>query len=124
MLTTLPVVIIIGTILGFLSGLGIGGGSLLIIWLTVVLDMDQVSARGFNLLFFIPSAIVACIIRNHQGNLKWKIAVPAIISGCMAAALCSCAAAWIDMMMLKKIFGCLLIAAGIREVFYRERKAK
>ena len=124
MLESLPIIIIVGTVLGFLSGLGIGGGSLLIIWLTAVLHMDQISARGINLLFFLPSAIVACFIRFRRGVLDWKTTIPAMISGCIAAALCSCAAGKIEVMMLKKLFGWLLIAAGIREVLYRERKAR
>ena len=51
MLTSLPVSLLVGTVLGFLSGLGIGGGSLLILWLTMVLDMEQSAARFVNLLF-------------------------------------------------------------------------
>ena len=37
MLESLPVALIVGTLLGFLTGLGVGGGSLLILWLTLVL---------------------------------------------------------------------------------------
>ena len=124
MLTTLPVVIIVGTILGFLSGLGIGGGSLLIIWLTYVVGMDPVSAREINLLFFIPSAAIACLIRLRQGTLELKAAFPAMISGCITAALCSFIAKAINLSVLKKLFGVLLLFSGTREIFYRERKAK
>ena len=58
--------LMVGTALGFLSGLGIGGGSLLILWLTVVLQTDPQISRSINLLFFIPSAIVVCIFRMKQ----------------------------------------------------------
>ena len=64
MLTSLPVSLLVGTVLGFLSGLGIGGGSLLILWLTMVLDMEQSAARFVNLLFFLPSASVSCYFRK------------------------------------------------------------
>ena len=57
MLESFPVCIAVGTILGFLAGLGIGGGSLLILWLTMVLGMPQPEARFINLLFFLPAAI-------------------------------------------------------------------
>ena len=63
MLDSLPVMLLVGTALGFLSGLGIGGGSMLVVWLTMVLGMDPGTARGINLLFFIPSALVAIFIR-------------------------------------------------------------
>ena len=46
MLESLPVALIVGTLLGFLTGLGVGGGSLLILWLTLVLEMSQTAARG------------------------------------------------------------------------------
>ena len=52
--------LLVGTVLGFLTGLGVGGGSLLILWLNIALGMEQSVARGINLLFFLPSALIAC----------------------------------------------------------------
>lgn len=124
MLESLPVMLIVGTILGFLSGLGIGGGSLLILWLTVVLQTDPATARSINLLFFIPSAVVACFLRIGRGSLRFRPLIPAIIAGCIAAAVFSQLAAALDVKILKKLFGVVLLAAGIRELFYRERKAR
>ena len=118
MLNSLPVTLIIGTVLGFLSGLGIGGGSLLIIWLTVVTDTNPQIARCINLLFFIPSAIVSCFLRYQNGSLRIKPLLPAIIAGCAAAGLFSWVSTVVNVVTLKKLFGCILIAAGIRELFY------
>lgn len=124
MLESLPVILTVGTLLGFLSGLGIGGGSLLILWLTMVLHTDPLVARSINLLFFIPSALVSCAIRQKQGNLKLKPLLPAMIAGCAAAAVFSWISTILDVQILKKFFGIILIAAGLRELFYRERKAR
>ena len=124
MLTTFPVCLLVGTVLGFLAGLGVGGGSLLIIWLTVVLQMDPATARSINLLFFIPSAVIACFLRARQDSLKLRPLLPAIITGCIAAAVFSQVAAALDVQILKKLFGLVLLAAGIRELFYRQRKAR
>ena len=52
MLDSLPVVLLVGTVLGFLAGLGVGGGSLLILWLTLIAQTPQEEARNINLLFF------------------------------------------------------------------------
>ena len=41
MLNSLPICLVVGTVLGFLTGLGIGGGSLLMLWLTLVLGVSQ-----------------------------------------------------------------------------------
>lgn len=124
MLESLPVMLIVGTVLGFLSGLGIGGGSLLILWLTMVLHTDPLVARSINLLFFIPSALAACTLRIRQGNLRIKPLHPAMIAGCAAAAVFSWISTILDVQIMKKLFGIVLIAAGLRELLYRPRKAR
>ena len=122
MLESLPVTLAVGTILGFLAGLGIGGGSLLILWLTMVLGMAHPEARSINLLFFIPSALVACFFRWKQGCIHWKQIFPAILCGCISAAVFSWLGTRLDLALLKKCFGGLLILTGLRELFYRPKK--
>ena len=122
MLNSLPIPLILGTILGFLSGLGIGGGSLLIIWLTVVVGIDPQTARSINLLFFIPSAVIVCILRHRDGTLKLRPLLPAMIAGCLAAASFSVIATVLDVKILKKLFGIILLAAGARELFYQGKE--
>lgn len=122
MLDSLPVMLAVGTVLGFLSGLGIGGGSLLILWLTVVLGMDQPTARGINLLFFIPSALTACFFRWHQGDLQWRKLLLPIAAGCSAALVCSLLARTLDMDHMRRLLGGLLILTGLRELFYKPKK--
>jgi len=124
MLNTFPVQVAIGTCLGFLSGLGVGGGSLLLLWLTVVSGLDVTQARTINLMFFLPAAVISCIIRIHRGELKIKPLLPAILAGCAAAAVFTNISHKIDIAMLKKGFGLLLLATGIRELFYRFRKPR
>lgn len=121
MLESLPVALIVGTLLGFLTGLGVGGGSLLILWLTLVLEMSQTAARGINLLFFLPSAAIACYLRWRQGTVTLKKVLPAIFAGCAAAAVFSLISTRIDLEILKKLFGVLLLATGIRELCYRPK---
>lgn len=122
MLESLPVVLIVGTALGFLAGIGVGGGSLLILWLTLVLGMEHPEARLINLLFFLPSAIIASFFRWKQGKLDIKKVLPAIIAGCAAAGVCSFFSTRLDMEILKKLFGGLLLITGIRELMYKPKK--
>lgn len=124
MLESLPVVLLIGTVLGFLAGIGVGGGSLLVLWLTLILGMDHPQARLINLLFFLPSAIVASVFRWRQGTLQIRKIVPAIICGCIAAGISSYFSSAIDIAVLRKLFGGLLLITGLRELFYRPRKAR
>ena len=124
MLGSAPVAVFVGILLGFLSGLGIGGGSLLMVWLTALLGWSIPDARAVNLLFFLPSALISCIIRCRNRNLNWKAVVPAIVSGCIFAAAGSVIGSKVNTEILKKLFGILLILAGARELFYRDRKAR
>ena len=111
-----------GTLLGVLSGLGTGGGSLLILWLTLGLGMAQDEARAINLMFFIPSALVACLFRWKQGQLKIKKVLPAIIAGSISAAIFALLGKNMDTSLLQKLFGGLLIFTGIRELLYKPKE--
>lgn len=124
MLESLPVILIVGTVLGILAGLGIGGGSLLILWLTMILELPHEAARGINLLFFLPTATIACLFRWRQGRLALKKVLPGILAGCLAAGLFTALGSSIDTELLKKPFGILLLLTGLRELFYRPRKAR
>lgn len=124
MLTTIPISIIAGLILGFLAGLGVGGGSLLILWLTMVVNIDVGTARIINLMFFITAAGSVSIFRLKKGTIQWKEILPAIISGCICAAMFSLIGTRIDQSIVKKLFGGLLILTGIRELLYRPRNAR
>lgn len=124
MLSSFPIAAVIGTALGFLAGLGVGGGSLLMLWLTLVLGMPHNTARGINLLFFIPTAIISSLFRKNQGNLNLKKLLPAILAAAAASVAGNYAAELLELTLIKKAFGALLIATGIRELFYRPRKAK
>ncbi len=113
-----------GCLLGFLSGLGVGGGSLLILWLTLVVNMEHSLARSINLLFFIPCAIITSLFRWKQGNLDIIKVIPAIIGGCISAAFFSIISRKIDIEMLRNLFGILLLCTGVRELFYKAKKTE
>ena len=121
MLESVPFSILVGTVLGFLSGLGTGGGSLLILWLTMILNMDQATARSINLLFYIPSALIACLFRWRQGRLDYKKIFPAVVAGCTAAAVFSWISTMLNVALLEKLFGGLLLFAGTRELLYKPK---
>ena len=121
MLECFPVVMIVSTVLGFLAGLGVGGGSLLILWLTVVVGMDHPQVRIYNLLFFIPCAVISSFFRIKQGQLQIKKILPAVLAGCMAAAIFTFIGRNLELSFLRKVFGGLLLITGARELFYKEK---
>lgn len=122
MLDSFPIAVLMGTALGFLSGLGIGGGSLLMLWLTLGLNMEISDAREINLLFFLPAAAVSCLFRWKQGTLNFRKVLPAIAAGCLGAVLGTRIGTRLDTSVLKKGFGILLLATGMRELLYKPKK--
>ena len=115
------ITLIVGTSLGFLTGLGVGGGSLLMVWLTAVLGMDASTARSINLLFYLPGAAAAIFFRKRQGNIQWRNTLPPTLAGCIAAAVCSSFSTAVDNSWLQKVFGIILIIAGLRELLWKEK---
>lgn len=116
--------VIVGIVLGILTGLGTGGGSLLILWLTLVMHTPTAHARIINLLFFLPCAIIATALRIRQRAVPlFKLLLPTL-AGCAGALLFSLLSKKMDTTQLEKLFGVLLIYTGVRELFYRERKPK
>lgn len=124
MLTSFPISILVGSCLGFLTGLGTGGGSLLILWLTVVAGMEPTEARVYNLLFFLPAALLSILLQVRKERISLKKLFPGILAGCIAAGSVSFLTQGADTALLRKAFGIVLLVTGIRELFYRERKAK
>lgn len=124
MLNTFPVAILAGILLGYLAGLGVGGGSLLILWLTLVLHLEQATARSVNLLFFLAAAGAVSFFRWKRGTLSLRTLLPAILAGCCSAALFSWFGTKLDVHLMKKAFGVLLLLTGLRELCYRPRKFK
>lgn len=116
--------IIVATILGFLAGMGVGGGSLLLLWLTEVIMLEQAQAKILNLLFYLPAAVVATLFRIRHKTIDKAIVIPGLITGCLSAVTASIISRTLDVELLKKFLGGLLIVIGIREVFYRRRNAR
>lgn len=124
MLDSLFVAVLAGILLGYLAGLGVGGGSLLILWLTLVLGVPSANARLINLMFFITAAGSVSLFRWKQGTLQLKKILPAIIAGSIAAGIFSWIGTQLDAGLLKKFFGILLLFTGVRELLYRPRNCK
>ena len=113
--------LLIGAVLGFLSGLGVGGGSLLLLWLTLVMGMDQPTARVMNLLFFLPCALVATAFRRKQSKPNWRLALPAIAAGLLGALAGNYLGPVLNKDLLKKALGILFLATGLRELRWKQR---
>lgn len=124
MLASFPIAFGIATILGILAGLGVGGGSLLMLWLTLVLNMPHGQAKLYNLLFFLPTALVTSCFRWKQGSLEIQKLLPGMIGGCIAALIFSVVGKYMNTTLVKKAFGVLLLVIGIKELFQMKKKPR
>lgn len=105
---------------GLLGAMGFGGGSILIIYLTAVLSMEQVAAQGINLLFFIPCALVSVIYNLKKRLIKYKSALYIVLGALPGLAIGSLLINIIDTNLLGKLFGGFLIISGLTILFKRK----
>ena len=108
-----------------IAALGMGGGSVLIIYLTAYLGVEQLAAQGINLVFFLPVAAVALISHHKHGLVRWKIALSFAAVGLLGVYFGQKLAMQVGSDMLQKLFGGFLLIIGVREIFAKDtRKAK
>jgi uncharacterized membrane protein YfcA len=111
-----------GLVAGVISGWGVGGGTLLLIYLIHFLNTPQQVAQGTNLLYFLPTSSTALFFHIKNGLIEKKVAIPAIIGGAVTAFAAALVATSIEMGLLRKFFGGFLILVGISELFKKSPK--
>jgi len=108
--------VLIGFASGIISGMGIGGGAILIPALTIIFGMAQQNAQHINLLYFIPTALLAVRIHKKSGNIEKKGLLPLILWGLIGALPGALIAVKIDANYLRKGFAIFLLAMGLYEI--------
>ena len=111
-----------GLLSGIIGSMGLGGGAVLIIYLTLFTKTNQLKAGGINLLFFIPIAIIAVIIYTKRKQIKWKAVLKISSVGVLGAVVGWFLADYLGGDILGKIFGLLLVLLGVREIFSKKTK--
>lgn len=106
---------------GIFASMGMGGGSILIIYLTIFAGVQQNTAQGINLLFFIPIATVALIFYSKKHLIHLKLVSLASLAGILGAIIGSCLSSKIDNFILRKLFGSLLLFIGIKQLFVKNK---
>ena len=109
---------------GFLSGIvgamGLGGGSFLLLYLTLIMSVPQIKSQGINLLFFIPCAIVSIFLHNRNNLICWSIVFPVALGGILGIFCGLWLLSVINPNILSKIFGVFLILFGVAELFIKK----
>lgn len=115
---------LVGVLTGILSGFGVGGGSLLLIYLTTFAGIAQQKAQGINLLYFLPAALSALPSHFKNQFVEKKTLIPAITAGLLSSALAACLSNSLDMSLMRKLFGVFLLFVGISELFRKDTLPK
>jgi uncharacterized membrane protein YfcA len=119
---TILIPVAIGLLSGIISGMGIGGGTILIPALSVFLSVSQKTAQGVNLLYFIPTAAIALFVHIKNKSVNFKIAFTIILWGIAGAVGGSLLALKLHTDLLKKLFGAFLFAMGIYEICKKDKQ--
>lgn len=111
-----------GLFSGVLGAMGLGGGAVLIIYLTLFTSTEQLAAQGINLLFFIPIALLSVIIYSIKKKIKWRLTIVLSLWGILGSALGIMLTEYFGSELLSKLFGGLLVIMGLLEIFKRNNK--
>ncbi len=106
-----------GLISGIVSVMGMGGGTVLILCLSIFLGVNQKVAQGINLIFFIPTSIAAIAVNIKEKNINFKIAKIVIAFGIIGAVVGAIIARTINVNLLRKLFGIFLGFIAIHEIY-------
>lgn len=115
-----------GAVAAFLSGMagsmGLGGGSVFLLYLTLFAGVEQLTAQGINLVFFLPIAALSLILYARKKLVDWKTALPIALIGFVGAVGGTLLANVLGGDMLRKVLAIGLFLLGLRELFHREKK--
>lgn len=120
--------ILTGFVSGIVSGTGMGGGTILILCLSIFLGIDQKIAQATNLIFFIPTSIAAIYVNIKEKKIDFKVAKTIILFGIIGAIIGAVIAQRMDTRLLKKSFGIFLAFIAIHEIYvifkmYKNKKS-
>lgn len=109
--------IFIGMISGIFSGSGMGGGTILILCLSVFIGLEQHSAQAINLIYFVPTSISAIVVNIKQKIIKWNIVIPVCSFGVIGAIIGAIVSSKTGVGELKKLFGIFLLIVAAFEIY-------
>jgi uncharacterized protein len=115
------VLLIVGILAGFLSGLvGIGGGTIVVPALVYFLSFSQQQAQGTSLLLLLlPTGVFAVMNYYKAGYVDWQAALIISSTFLLGGFLGSKVAIAIDQNTVKKIFAAFLILMGMKMLIWK-----
>lgn len=113
-----------GLVTGILSAWGIGGGTLLLLCMTLFFGVEQRTAQAINLLYFLPTAGISLFAHRKNGYLDKAVLRAAIPTGTLCALAAAFLTTMVDSSVFRKPFGLFLLYAGLSISLKRRKTAK
>lgn len=110
-----------GLLSGIIGAMGMGGGGILLIYLSLFKTLEQKTAQGINLAFFIPIGIMSLIIHSKHHLVKWKVALVLLSTGVIGVFFGSFIVSQISNELLRRLFGVFLLIIGVKDVIITKK---
>lgn len=111
--------ILAGVLGGILAGMGMGGGTLTLPILVLVMGVGQLTAQFANLIAFLPSGTIALGMHAKNGLLKTDKLAYLLIPALVTCAVASMFATGMSGDLLKKLFGGFLCAVAVGSLAFK-----
>lgn len=111
-----------GLFSGLIGAMGLGGGTVLMMYLALFTKTPQLTAQGINLLFFLPIGLLAVTRYAQKQTIRWKTVLPIAAGGLLGAVPGIFSATAFGGGVTAKIFGGFLIVLGIKEIVCKRKK--
>lgn len=111
-----------GLFSGIVGAMGLGGGAVLIIYLSLFTSTEQLTAQGINLLFFLPIGSLAVTVYAIKKQIEWKRILPIALGGILGSVLGLSLTKFLGGDITTKIFAALLVILGVKEIFIKSNK--
>ena len=116
--------VLAGAATGVLSAFGVGGGTLLLIFLSVFAGVPQQTAQGINLLYFLPASSASLPSHFRNGVIESSVLLPAICFGVLSTAGFAWLATAMETELLRRFFGVFLLSIGFWELFGPRKESR
>ncbi len=113
---------VVGFLTGVLASMGLGGGFVLVLWLTLAENVTQRTAQGVNVLFFLPIAFLALLFHMKSGLVNKELVKKMLLGGILGAILGTLGTHLVAQELLRKLYALFLLAFGVRELFAKGKE--
>ena len=116
-------IVVLGFGAGILTGImGVGGGVVMVPMIVLLLGVSQHLAQGISMLVIIPTVMVAILKLRNSNLFEYRTALLLAAGSIVGSLLSSNMVQLIDGVILKRIFGVLVVYSSIRMILPAKAK--